>query len=166
MREQEISSGYFIRDDGTVRTKTGKITNGCLTRAGYRQVTMYIEKRMATRSIHSLVAKAFVENPRPDIFNIVDHIDHDRQNNHYSNLRWIDKELNRKHQTGDAVVFRDLKFRPWCSCPYKMKQMFFASREEAVACSARRKKESFEKMYREKLVSEPRFKSIGVQTTP
>ena len=45
-----------------------------------------------------------------------------------------------------------------------MKRMSFKTREEAVACSMRRKRERFEKLYKEKLESEPRFKSVGVQT--
>ena len=166
MREKEVLGGYFIRDDGTFRTKTGKITIGCLTKPGYRQTTMYHEKRMISKFIHILVAKAFVENPRPDIFNKVDHIDHNRENNHWTNLRWVDAELNKTHQVGACVVYTGDRFRPWCSRPYRMKRMSFATEAEALECSRRRKEERFEKLYKEKLESEPRFKSVGVQTCP
>ena len=60
MREKEILQGYFVRDDGTLRTKTGKITTGSLTRAGYHQVTMYSNRKMYTKMIHRLVAQAFL----------------------------------------------------------------------------------------------------------
>ena len=56
------------------------------------------------------------------------------------------------------------KYRPWLSKPYRMKRKYFATREEAVECSKRRKKERFEELYKQKLLSEPRFKSVGVQT--
>ena len=115
--------------------------------------------------VHILVARAFVVNPRPDLFDRVDHIDHDRENNCASNLRWVDAELNKAHQTGDCVVFIEANiFRPWCSRPFKMKCAYFATRAEAVECSRRRKDEKFEKLYKEKLESEPKFKSVGVQT--
>ena len=166
MREQEIgNSGYFIRDDGTVRLKRGKITHGCMTRPGYRQVSMYHEKRTRTIHVHLLVARAFVVNPRPDLFDRVDHIDHNKENNCASNLRWVDTELNKAHQTGKCVMFIETNiFRPWCSHPFKMKRMYFATRAEAVECSRRRKDEKFKKLYKEKLESEPKFKSVGVQT--
>lgn len=165
MRETEIAnSGYFVRDDGTVRLKRGKITHGTVTRPGYNQVTMYINRKLVTRYVHILVANTFVKNPRPDLFDRVDHIDHNRDNNHHTNLRWVDSELNKCHQKGDCVTNRHHKFRPWESRPYKMKGMFFRTREEAVACTRRRKQQKFDEMYQRKLNSEPRFKSVGVQT--
>ena len=165
MREKEIANGYFVRDDGTIRTKTGKITTGTLTRAGYHQVTMYVNRKMITQMIHRLVAQAFVENPRPDLFNRVDHIDHNPHNNSFTNLRWVDADLNKMHVRGDCVEYiKTNTQRPWCSRPYRMKRMYFKTREEAVASSMKRKRERFEKLYKEKLQSEPRFKSVGVQT--
>ena len=162
MRETEIgNTGYFIRDNGTVRTKTGKISIGTLTRQGYRQTTMYHAKKFLTRMTHRLVANAFVENPRPDIFDRVDHIDHNRENNDYTNLRWVDSELNKCHVIGDCVTHTGHK---WVSKPFRMRKMSFATREEAVACSRRRKEERFERLYKEKLESEPKFKNVGVQT--
>ena len=164
MREKEVLKGYFVRDDGTVRTKSGKITTGTLTRTGYHQVTMYVNRKMITQMIHRLVAQAFVENPRPDLFDRVDHIDHNPHNNSFTNLRWVDADLNKRHVRGDCVKLTKNKHHPWCSRPYRMKRMSFKTREEAVACSMRRKRERFEKLYKEKLESEPRFKSVGVQT--
>ena len=119
---------------------------------------------MYTKMIHRLVAEAFVENPRPDLFNRVDHIDHNPHNNAFTNLRWVDGDLNKVNVRGDCVVeIKRNKHRPWCSMPYRLKRMYFVTREEAVACSLKRKRERFEKMYKEKLESEPRFKSVGVQ---
>ena len=44
--------------------------------------------------VHRLVAKAFLRNPRPDLFIEVDHIDGNEYNNHVSNLRWLNRQLN------------------------------------------------------------------------
>ena len=44
--------------------------------------------------IHRLVARVFVENPAPRYFNVVHHIDHDRSNNHASNLEWTTHQMN------------------------------------------------------------------------
>ena len=45
--------------------------------------------------VHRAVAELFVHNPRPDIFNQVDHIDRNTSNNHWRNLRWTNNRLNK-----------------------------------------------------------------------
>ena len=61
-----------------------------LNNAGYEHIT-YRTKRF---SIHRLVAMKFVHNPCPGYFNVVDHIDGCRVNNHADNLRWLTNNLN------------------------------------------------------------------------
>lgn len=49
--------------------------------------------KQRTIQVHRLVALAFLgDPPTPD--HQVDHIDHDRQNNHVSNLRWVTRQEN------------------------------------------------------------------------
>ena len=44
--------------------------------------------------VHRIIAHLFVQNPRADIFDRVDHIDRDKKNNDPSNLRWVNHRLN------------------------------------------------------------------------
>ena len=44
--------------------------------------------------LHRIVADACVTNPRPDIFDVVDHIDGCTLHNDPSNLRWVNSHLN------------------------------------------------------------------------
>lgn len=62
---------------------------------GYLQVVLYREGRTFTKSIHKLVAEAFV--PGWDEGLEPNHIDGDKLNNHETNLEWITKGMNNQH---------------------------------------------------------------------
>ena len=48
------------------------------------------------KRIHRLVASHFVDNNDP-LKNIVDHIDCNKLNNQYTNLRWVTSKVNTEH---------------------------------------------------------------------
>lgn len=47
--------------------------------------------------VHRLVATLFVENPKPEKYDIINHIDGDPTNNYYKNLEWTDTQGNALH---------------------------------------------------------------------
>jgi hypothetical protein len=57
------------------------------------------------RSIHQLVAKAFVDNPCE--YNEIDHIDRNKLNNHYTNLRWISRFENASEPNYKSYTITD-----------------------------------------------------------
>jgi len=48
--------------------------------------------------VHRVVAELYCKNPCPDIFTAVDHVDENKLNNHWRNLRWVNKTLNNMNQ--------------------------------------------------------------------
>lgn len=54
------------------------------------------------RKIHRLVAEAFV--PNPDNYNIVNHIDENKENNNASNLEWCTLKENANHGTRNERI--------------------------------------------------------------
>ena len=57
------------------------------------------------RTVHSLVATAFVDKPISDIKLEVNHIDFDKTNNYYENLEWVTHVENIKirHESGRSA---------------------------------------------------------------
>ena len=59
---------------------------------GYYRVSPFIDGRQIHRFVHVLVAECWY-GPKPEGFEC-DHIDNDRHNNHYTNLRYVTKQEN------------------------------------------------------------------------
>lgn len=84
----EEADNYEVSSLGRIRNiKTGKIRKPCSTNFGYAQVGLRINGKTVFRSIHRLVAKAFI--PNPNNYAEVNHKDYDRYNNRVDNLEWV-----------------------------------------------------------------------------
>ena len=89
---------YQVSSDlGRVRsTEDWRILNLSTTKKGYRQITLYHNKKRKNHLAHRLVASEFIDNPRGKP--CVDHIDRCKTNNFAVNLRWCtpsENNLNR-----------------------------------------------------------------------
>jgi hypothetical protein len=88
---------YVIHSDGKVfSNKTNKyLTQRVLS--GYYAVSLINkDSEREDKLIHRLVATAFVKNPNPSKYHVVDHIDNNKLNNDYANLQWLDIPQNNK----------------------------------------------------------------------
>ena len=87
---------YQVSDTGLVKGKTGKVLKTFIQNGGYAVATLYNEsKRSAKKTVHRLVAEAFVDNPSG--LPIVNHIDGNKLNNEAPNLEWCDNSHNILH---------------------------------------------------------------------
>lgn len=87
-------NNYEISEDGNVRRATsgpstvvGKILKPSLDNHGYYIVSLCKNRRRHTKTIHRLVAEAFI-GLSPYVGAQVAHGDGSRTNNHWTNLRW------------------------------------------------------------------------------
>jgi hypothetical protein len=88
---------YEITEDGRVWSITNGIwlKNTCNKHThGYVKVQLCKDGSTKVFRVHRLVACCFIENP--DELPQVNHIDENKQNNHYTNLEWCDNEYNSK----------------------------------------------------------------------
>ncbi len=91
---------YQVSNIGRVRNAdTGKILKPKIEDNGYYRIGLRKDGDRKFFSIHRLVAHEFIENP--DGKHFVDHIDNNRANNCFNNLRWVflkDNQGNRLKQ--------------------------------------------------------------------
>ena len=64
---------------------------------GYYYLNLFKNGKRITKTIHRLVAQAFINNP--DNKTDVNHIDENKTNNHVSNLEWVSHKENCNHGT-------------------------------------------------------------------
>ena len=89
---------YEVSSHGRVRNnKTDKIILKSGIRCGYNNVVLCKDGKTKRWNIHYLVCFAFCENPNN--YNIVEHIDNNKLNNMFNNLRWVYTSKNSELRT-------------------------------------------------------------------
>lgn len=98
MRDIENFENYQITDDGRVWNKKSKrwLKPQTNKKNGYLYVGLCKDGKRRMKSIHRLVAKAFIPNTNnlPE----VDHINRDRTDNRVKNLRWCTRKENMNNE--------------------------------------------------------------------
>ena len=88
---------YQISNCGRVRN----VSNGFILKAkssqGYPRVALSNENGTKLLLCQRLVAEEFIDKPLDKLY--VDHLDHDRNNNSVTNLRWVSSQSNNMNRT-------------------------------------------------------------------
>jgi hypothetical protein len=87
---------YSVSTEGEVKNnKTGRVLKPFYDSNGYKLVALYRPNERKVKSVHILVAEAFVPNPenKPE----VNHKDGNKKNCHKSNLEWCTHSENMLH---------------------------------------------------------------------
>jgi hypothetical protein len=113
---------YYITENGEVYKidmRNGKMSE-CYYHIshGYKRIRVTDIDTNTRRylRVHRLVAIYYVTNPRPDIYDQVNHKDGDKLNNNYTNLEWCNTSMNTQHAYDNNLI----KDRGgWISTPYE-----------------------------------------------
>ena len=85
---------------------------------------MYVRVHGKRMPVHRIIAKLFVENPDPEKFKIVDHINRIRSDSRACNLRWVNNHLNSLNRDTITAKF-DRDINMWYSSIWCRGQEFF-----------------------------------------
>lgn len=92
---------YEVSKNGEVR-RNNHIKTPILGKRGYYSVDLYSNGKRIKRRISRLVATAFI--PNPDNLPDVNHKDGNKLNNNVSNLEWVTKSENMKHEFKNGLA--------------------------------------------------------------
>ena len=99
-------TNYDVSNKGEVRNhKTKKKLKKGLKEDGYYCVSLHIDDKQKTFTVHRLVALAFIDNPENK--KTVNHKDGYKKNNCAYNLEWMTDEENKKHSSINGLNKHD-----------------------------------------------------------
>lgn len=89
------SVGHTVKSKGGARTTNGRVRRQYQGTNGYMYVNLSVCNKSYRKTVHRLIALAFIPNPGnlPEI----NHIDGDKTNNNVSNLEWCTHKYNTQH---------------------------------------------------------------------
>jgi hypothetical protein len=123
--EIENFENYIIFNNGKIFSrKSNKFLKAGINRDGYQFVNLCNENGRHAFTISRLVAEHFIENTENKTE--VDHINQNKLNNHYTNLRWCSHQENclnrnkfKNNKSGFIGVYLENKYHRWRADFYK-----------------------------------------------
>lgn len=97
---KEFEGLYEVSNFGQVRNNKGQILKPAIKKGhatNYKVVSLFKDGKGHTKTIHRLVAEAFI--PNPNNLPCVNHKDEDGTNNFPNNLEWCTKQYNTNYGT-------------------------------------------------------------------
>jgi hypothetical protein len=90
--------------------KDGTLINGSIIQ-GYRSLNIRTGGKTINRYFHKLIAELFLNRETPEQKFVI-HLDHDKKNNHFQNLKWVTKdEMIEHNRTSPNILNREIPRR-------------------------------------------------------
>jgi hypothetical protein len=91
-----------IRKNGRIDNRKGKILKPKIDKYGYQVITLSKNGIRKSYTIHQLVAKAFIPNPKNK--KTINHKDGNKLNNKVDNLEWATEKENQQHKWKNGLA--------------------------------------------------------------
>lgn len=95
LKELYCCPEYLVDDNGFVISKMGKPLKPSVNRKGYQIITVMINGKRKSMSVHTAVARTYCDGYSPELQ--VNHKDGNKLNNSASNLEWVSGFYNTRH---------------------------------------------------------------------
>jgi len=149
MRTENLWWGYKAREDGMILDANGNILRQHMYGKYYGVLLTNPENGARSQMhVHRLMARAFLHNPRPDVFTLIDHIDQNERNNDWDNLRWLNNSLNLLNRDTKGAYFNK-RWKKWEARVRNKSLGWYKTYQEAHQCSKRVKEEIFSREYKQ-----------------
>jgi hypothetical protein len=99
------SISNFGRCFSSIRKGGGGLVKPTISCKGYYMMSICVNSKTIHTFLHRLIAKAFIINPNPDLFVMVDHINRNPLDNRVENLRWASPSLNALNREIKGSIF-------------------------------------------------------------
>jgi hypothetical protein len=131
---KKISECYAINKLGELKNHSkNNIIKGNINR-GYKCVSVIDTiKKLHHVSVHRLVASTFLENPNFSIYSVVNHIDHNPENNNLSNLEWVTERDNMNRESGKCSKVSEEKLVQYVALDNNGNEMFKITRRDDIS---------------------------------
>ena len=99
------SINYFINKEGyilSLKKNRAVIKKLSINDDNYSSVSIKILSNYYNKAVHILIANTFLFNPNIDVYNVVNHIDHNTLNSNLNNLNFVTKTENSNRSNGTA----------------------------------------------------------------
>ncbi|AUD03569.1 HNH endonuclease [Spirosoma pollinicola] len=101
-RLRSFQSASATRSGTVASPTTSKFIKGSVIQ-GYRSLNIRSGGKTLNRYVHKLVAEHFLTRDQPEQTFVI-HLDHDKKNNYYPNLRWVTKEEMIEHNRNNPSL--------------------------------------------------------------
>lgn len=91
-----------IRKNGRIDNRKGKVLKPKIDKYGYQVITLSKNGIRKSYTIHQLVAKAFIPNPKNK--KTINHKDGNKLNNKVENLEWTTEKENQQHKWNNGLA--------------------------------------------------------------
>lgn len=124
---KSVPNNYFINKLGEIiNINSKKIQKAFKNKKGYVCFSSVSNSIITNTTCHKAVSSTFLINPDINTYNVVNHIDHKKDNNHISNLEWVTPSRNADKENNVSNRIEESKLTVYTAIDPKTNKKVFS----------------------------------------